>query len=213
MKGLRLAGFTLVIFLALGVASVYANSSEGSVGLPILGTSGAPALAAPSLFSGVFSVLYADGTPVVLESNRVTFDLCNDSNCGTVTAVLQQTAPGIYAYSFTPPSLTGIVTIYVKAYALADDNGRIFPQIDTSIGTYYFAPSTSTATSSSVPPATNPPPAPPAPVGPPLTSQAVNSQTNQATLTRTGSSPIQPLLIVLSLLAVAGSLLTVWKRQ
>lgn len=209
MKG-RLTGLTLVIFLALGVASVYANTSEGAVGDPILGTSGVPALAAPSLFGGVFSVLYADGTPVVLESNRVTFDLCNDNSCGTVTAILQQTAPGIYAYSFTPPSLTGIVTIYVKAYALADDNGRIFPQIDTSIGTYYYVPSTSTG--SSVPPATSPPPAPITAVAPRLTTQAVNSQPTQTSQT-TESSPVQPLLIVLSVLAVAGSLLTVSKRQ
>jgi hypothetical protein len=200
------------MFLAMGVVSVYAaggNTGEGTVGLPILGTTGAPALAAPSLFTGVMSVLYADGTPVVLESNSVSMDLCNDSSCTTLTATLKQTAPGIYSYSFKAPSLTGTVTIYVKAYALADDSGRIFPQIDTSIGTYYNAPSTTT--SSSVPPATST--AARTPVAPPLTSQAVNAQPTQTSQPTTQASPIEPLLTVLSALAVAGSLLVVSERH
>jgi hypothetical protein len=179
------------------------------VGLPILGTTGAPALAAPSLFSGVISVLYADGTPVVLESNRVTLNVCNGSGCQTLTATLRQTSPGTYTYSFTPPSLTGTVTIYIKAYALADDNGRIFPQVDTSIGTYAYTPST---TSSSVPPATSAPPAG-TPVAPPLSSQAVNAQPTQTTQPTTQASPIEPLLIILSALAVAGSILVFSKRH
>jgi len=198
------------MFLALGVASVYANTGEANVGLPILGTTGSPALGAPSLYSGVISVLYADGTPVVLESNTVTLLLCSGGCDGvaTVTATLRQTSPGTYTYSFTPPSsVTGTVTIYVKAYALADDNGKIFPQVDTTIGTYAYAPSTMTG--SSVPPATSPPPAG-TPVAPPLTSQAVNTQPTQPA---TQASPIEPLLIILSALAVAGSLLTVWKRH
>ena len=197
------------MFLALGVVSVYANTGEGTVGLPILGTTGAPALAAPSLFSGVISVLYADGTPVVLESNRVTLNVCNGSGCQTLTATLRQTSPGTYTYSFTPPSLTGTVTIYIKAYALADDNGRIFPQVDTSIGTYAYTPST---TSSSVPPATSAPPAG-TPVAPPLSSQAVNAQPTQTTQPTTQASPIEPLLIILSALAVAGSILVFSKRH
>jgi len=206
MKGLRLVACALVMFLALGVASVYANTGEANLGLPILGTTGAPALAAPSLFSGIISVLYADGTPVVLESNRVALDICSATSCVTVTATLKQTAPGTYSYSFTPPSLTGTVTIYVKAYALADDNGKIFPQVDTSIGSYAYTPST---TSSSVPPATSLPPAG-TPVAPSLSSQAVNTQPTQTT---TQASPIEPLLIILSALAVAGSLLVVSKRH
>jgi len=214
MKYLQLLGVMLVVFLALGVGSVYANTSEGTVGVPILGTTGSPALAAPSLYSGVISVLYADGTPVVLESNRVGMNLCNGSSCGTVDALLKQTSPGTYTYSFTPPSLTGTVTIYIKAYALADDNGRIFPQIDTSIGTYAYAPSTTT--SSSVPPVTSQPPAG-TPVAPPLapqiTSQAVNSQPTQTAQPTAQASPVEPLLIILSALAVAGSLLVVSKRH
>jgi len=207
MKGLQLLGILLVMFLALGVGSVYANTGEGSVGLPILGTTGAPALAAPSLFSGAISVLYADGTPVVLQTNLVALDLCNANSCSKVSATLMQTAPGSYTYSFTPPSLTGTITIYVRAYALADDNGKIFPQVDTAIGTYAFAPSPSTATGSSVPPAAG------TPAIPPLTSQAVNAQPTQTTQPTTEASPIEPLLITLSALAVAGSLLTVSKRH
>ena len=214
MKGLRVLALMFAMFLVLGVGSVYANTSEGTVGLPILGTTGAPALGAPSLFSGVITVLYADGTPVVLETNTVSLLLCN-SGCTldpVVTATLKQTAPGTYTYSFTPPSsLAGTVTIYIKAYALADDNGRIFPQVDTSIGTYAYAPST---TSSSVPPATSAPPAG-TPVAPPLSTQAVNTNPTAQPMTRQTSqaSPIEPLLIVLSALAVAGSILVASKRH
>ncbi|HXX72944.1 MAG TPA: hypothetical protein VEI80_04550 [Candidatus Acidoferrales bacterium] len=209
MKGARLVAFAIVMFLTLGVGSVYANTGEANLGLPILGTTGVPALAAPSLFSGVISVLYADGTPVVLESNRVTLDICSASSCITVPATLKQTAPGTYTYSFTPPSLTGTVTIYIKAYALADDNGKIFPQVDTSIGSYAYTPST---TSSTVPPATSLPSAG-TPVTPRLTTQAVNAQPTQASQPTPQASPIEPLLIILSSLAVAGSLLVVSKRH
>jgi len=198
MKSLRLVAVTLVMFLALGIASVYANP-DGNLGLPILGTTGAPALAAPSLFSGAISVLYADGTPVVLETNQINLNLCNTS-CVTVTASLKQTAPGTYTYSFTPPTaMTGTVTIYIQANGLADDNGRVFPSVDTSIGTYAFAPSTTTGTSAS--PAGTPLPS--------LTRQAVN--TSQTPTTQ--ASPVEALLLTLSALTVAGCLLVIPKRH
>lgn len=203
MKGIRVAAVALVMFLALGVASVYANP-DGNLGLPILGTTGAPALAAPSLFSGAISVLYADGTPVVLETNQITLNVCT-SSCMPVTASLKQTAPGTYTYSFTPPtSLAGTVTIYIKAYGLADDNGRIFPSVDTSIGTYAFTPSTS---GTSQQPATSAPPAG-TPVAP-LTREAVNTTPSQPTTT----SPVEALLLTLSALTVVGSLLVIPKRH
>jgi len=210
MKSLRLVAVAFVILLALGVGSVYAGGGgdgEADIGLPILGTTGVPALSAPSLFSGVISVLYADGTPVVLESNTVVLDLCNGSSCSTVVAWLKQTAPGTYAYSFTPPSVSGTVTIYIKAYALADDNGRIFPQVDTSIGSYAYTPSTSSSSSvPGIPPAAGTP-------APPLTSQAINTQPTQTSQLVTGPSPVEPLLIVLSALAIAGSILVASKRH
>jgi len=213
----------LVMFLASGVALVYANSTgEGNLGLPILGTTGAPALAAPSLFSGALSVLYADGTPVVLQTNQVTFNLCTASNststvptnptptynnatsCVTVRATLKQTSPGSYTYSFTPPtSLTGTVTIYIKANALADDNGRIFPSVDTSIGTYAFAPSTTAATGQpgiSAPLAGTP--------LAPIANQAVNTSRSPPNAT-----PVEALLFTLSALTVAGCLLIIPKRR
>ena len=197
-----LLGISIVLFLALGVASVYANP-DGNLGLPILGTTGVPALAAPSLFSGVITVLHADGTPVVLETNVMDLDLCSASSCTSVTATLKQTAPGTFTYSFTPPSLTGTVTIYVKANALADDNGRVFPSVDTSIGTYAYAPSTTMGSSVPSAPAGNPS------IAPALSRQAVN--TNPASTV--GPSPLEPLLVVLSVLAVAGSLLVFSKRH
>ncbi len=193
------------MLLTLGVTSVYANTAEGTVALPILGTTGAPALAAPSLFSGAISVLYADGTPAVLSTNQVTLNVCNTS-CVTVTATLKQTAPGTYTYSFTPPtSLTGTVTIYIKAYGLADDNGRIFPSVDTSIGTYAYAPSTTTGTSAPIG-TTNAPPAG-TPVSP-LTQQAVDT-----VQTPTQTFPIAALLAVLSAFALAGCLLILPSRH
>jgi hypothetical protein len=203
MKGLRLAALMLTIFLALGVVSVYASGTgEGILSPPILSTSGAPALLSPSLFSGAISVIYADGTPVVLSTNHVILDLCNTS-CVKVTATLTQTAPGAYTYSFTPPtSLTGTVTIYIEAYGLADDNGRMFPSIDTSVGTYAFAPSTTGTLQqpgTSVYPGT-----PPAP----LTGQAVSTSQSQPT----ASSPVEALLLTLTALTVAGSLLVISKR-
>jgi hypothetical protein len=205
MKGVRVALVVLTMFFALGVGSVYANTGEGNVGLPILSTTGAPALAAPSLFSGALSVIYADGTPVVLETNQVPLSLCN-SSCQTVTATLKQTAPGTYTYSFTPPtSLTGTVTIYIKAYGLADDNGRIFPSVDTSIGTYSFSPSTTTAQSAPV--GTTNAPLAGTPVSR-LTSQAVNP-----VQTPTQTFPIGALLAVLSVLALAGCLLILPSRH
>jgi len=196
----------VAVFLALTVASVYANSSgEGNLGLPILGTTGSPALASPSLFSGAISVLYADGTPVVLETNQVTLNLCNTS-CVTVTASLKQTFPGSYTYSFTPPaSLTGAVTIYIKAYALADDNGRIFPSVDTQIGTYAFAPATTTGTSQQPETSASPGGTPLAP----LTRQAVNTGQGPSSTAPLGVE----LLVVLSALAVAGCLLVIPKRH
>ncbi len=204
MKSLGLAVVLFAMLLTLGVVSVYANTGEGTVGLPILGTTGAPALAAPSLYSGAISVLYADGTPVVLSTNQVTLNVCNTS-CVTVTASLKQTAPGTYTYSFTPPtSLAGTVTIYIQAYGLADDNGRIFPSVDTSIGTYAFAPSTS---GTSQQPGTSVPPAG-TPVAP-LTHQAVNTSQSQPTAT----SPVVALLLMLTALTVAGSLLVIPRRH
>jgi len=234
----------LVMVLATGIASVYANTGEGTIGDPILGTTGAPALAAgaPPFFSGAISVLYADGTPVVLETNRLALDLCgsfnynntrtttttvilttsttwsnSSSSCTTVSATLNQTAPGVYTYSFTPPSwLTGTITIYVKAYALADDNGRIFPQVDTSIGAYAYtrAPTTgsSVPSNSSLPAAGTPPLTSQAVNAQPVKAQSIPAQPTAATQPVTGASPIVPLLITLSVLAVAGSLLTVSKR-
>jgi hypothetical protein len=201
MKILRFAPVIVLLFFSLSVASVFANS-EYPISIPILGTTGAPALGASGLFSGVMAVLYADGTPVVLSTNHVTLNLCTTS-CTTVTVTLEQTAPGTYTYTFTPPTtLSGTITIYVQAENLADDNGRLFPSVDTSIGTYAYTPTTTTGTSAPVVPTTPNM----APTDKSLTyhiRQAVNmSQTPTAPTSLTES-----LLAVLSALAVAGCLL------
>ncbi len=206
MKILRFAPLIVLLFFSLSVASVFANS-EYTISIPILGTTGAPALGASGLFSGVMAVLYVDGSPVVLSTNHVTLDLCTTS-CTTVITTLTQTAPGTYTYTFTPPTtLTGTITIYVSALNLADDNGRLFPSVDTSIGTYAYTPTKTTGTSAPVVPTT-----PMAPTDKSLTQhvrQAVNtSQTPTAPTSLTES-----LLAVLSALAVAGCLLFLAPRH
>jgi len=194
MRPVRLLALVAVVLLALPVGSVFAAGYQVSV--PILGTSGAPALASPSLFSGVLTVLYADGAPVVLSSNKVTFNVCS-TTCDNVDAKLKQTSPGTYAYTLTPPSLSGTVTIYVKAGSLADDNGRIFPSVDTQIGTY-ASPSTSSA-SSNVPAAQSLPGSPVSPESNQLTRQAVAESPAKQ---QTPFMQVVLALVVLSLVAV-----------
>ena len=198
MKRLQYVPLLFMMFLSLGVASVFGNGY--TVGTPILGTTGAPALGAPSLYSGVITVLYADGATVVLSSNHVNLELCS-TTCVTVTTTLKQTSPGTYSYSFTPPSLTGTVTIYVQSGSLADDNGRIFPSVNTQIGTY-ASPTTPQSSSASLP-GTAPNQAKPANE----VDQAVQAaHTTQA-------SPILGVVAVLSALAVAACLiLRPWRR-
>lgn len=207
MKGLRVAPIFIVMFFALSVVSVYANGSGYTFGLPILGTTGAPALASPSLFSGAITVLYADGTPVVLQNtNHITLDLCT-STCATVSATLKQTSPGTYTYTFTPPSLTGTVTISIGAETLADDNGRVFPSVNTQIGTYVFTPSTTTGTSAPVDQARAT--AQPAATPTPEMRQAVPA--TQVPVVQT--SLVEELLVALSALAGLGLYLVLPSRH
>jgi hypothetical protein len=202
MKRLQYVPLLFLIFLSLGVASVFGNGY--TVGVPILGTTGSPALASPSVYSGVITVLYADGTTVVLSANHVNLELCS-TTCVTVATTLKQTSPGTYSYTFTPPSLSGTITIYVQAGNLADDNGRIFPSVNTQIGTY-VSPTTGSlsATGTSHPslPATAPNQVKPANE----IDQAVQAaHTTQA-------SPILGIVAVLSALVVAAcSVLRPWR--
>ena len=172
------------------------SNGEGNIALPSLGIGDPPALASPTMISGVVTIHYADGSAAVLSTNQVTLNLCAAS-CVSVTATLKQTSTGTYTYTFTPPSLTGTVTIYIAAGSLVDEWGRILPSVDTQIGTYTPATPTTTGTSQqerSAPPAGTPPP--------PLTNQAVNTNQIQPTAT-----PVNALLPTLSALTVAGSLL------
>lgn len=189
-----------VLFLVTSIGSVYAAGY--AVSQPLLGTTGAPALApgttgAPPLFSGAISVLYADGRPVTLSSNKVTLLLCA-SSCINVDAILTQTAPGIYTYSFPPASLSGTLTIYVPAGNLADDNGKIFPSVNTQIGAYATPapgmPSQTIPTNQAQPQAL--PSAPMQPSG--LTHEAVTQETPTQS-----SSPILAVAVALSVLFLA----------
>jgi hypothetical protein len=156
LHGIRFLPILAVLLIGTTVASVFAQQYAARV--PILGTSGAPALSG-NQFTGILTVLYADGMPVVLGSNKAALQLCA-SSCITLDVNLKQTAPGTYAYSFTPPSsLNGTIAITVLAGALADDNGRLFPSVDTQVGTYATPGLSSSALGQALP--ANPPPAQP----------------------------------------------------
>jgi hypothetical protein len=204
MKAVRIFPLLAILFLSMGVASVFASGY--TVGVPILGTTGAPALTS-SMFSGEISVLYADGLPVVLSSYHLTFELCA-STCMSVNTILKQLSPGVYAYTFIPPTtLTGIVTIYVTSGSLADDNGKIFPSVDTQVGTYAL-PSSS---ASSVPSDQNnlaPPPAVPSAEIQKAVNQtpALPQQASQQT------SPAIGVLSILSLLVAVGLVIVLTRR-
>ena len=219
MRLVRVVPVLAIMFFSFSVASVFAD--EYTVAVPLLGTTSPPVLAAPTFrggappnaapsnaMCGLLRVVYADGRPVVLSTNLVTLSLCTIS-CVSVSAKLRQTTPGTYAYTFTPPaSLTGTVEVYILAGRLADDNGKIFPSVNTQIGTYDYSPSTTLGTSTPIA-AISPPPA-----GTPvnqlnqLTRQAVNT-----VQTPTQTFPIQELLAVLSALSLAGCLLILPTRH
>lgn len=200
MRTARLMVSLVALMITLSLASVY--GAGYTVAVPILGTSGSPALSG-NLFTGVITVLYADGMPVLLGSNSVTLYLCSNSTsiqpmipqntgCWTIRTTLKETAPGTYAYSFFPPTtLAGMVTITVAAGSLADDNGRVFPSVDTQVATYAAPPLTST----SAPPSAEALPAS-APLATGVTRDAVE------TIQPAQSSPV-PVAVALAVLTLA----------
>jgi hypothetical protein len=187
------------------IGSVFAAGY--TVNVPLLGTSGAPALSGTQ-FTGIITVLYADGMPVVLESNRANLQLCVIS-CIVEPVTLKQTAPGTYAYSFTPPSsLNGTITITVLAGSLADDNGRIFPSVNTQIGTY----ATPGLTSSSAP--ANAPPGQALPASPmPQSNNVVGQAVSIPQQPSQDSTTVEVVLAVTTILLVAGALLILPSRR
>jgi hypothetical protein len=199
MQAVRLFAMVAVIMFMLPIASVFGAGYQ--ISDPILGTSGngAPALGAPSLFSGVFTAIYADGAPVVLSSNKVNFYICS-TNCIWVPANLKQTAPGTYSYTFTPPSLSGTVTIFVYKGSLADDNGRIFPSVTTQIGTYASPTSTSLSTPPSI-----------ASGGQPLPASSIYPESSQLTRQAVATSPVpqRPPIVEVALTLILLSLVGV----
>ena len=176
-------------------------TGEGNVGSPDPSIGDPPALASPNLISGAISIVYGDGSPMVLSTSQVTLTLCAAS-CVSVPATLKQTGPGRYTYTFTPPSLTGTITVYLPAQSLADEWGRIFPSIDTQIGTYANTPTTTTGSTTAVATTTGTTAAVASTAVNPLTGQAVNTINPQ-----TQTFPIEEFLAVLIVLALAGVLL------
>lgn len=206
MRIVRYGALGLLLF-SLSLACVFGKGYQISV--PILGTSGAPALASPTLFEGIITVLYADGSPVVLGSDQVYLNLCSSTGaCINVVSTLKPTAPGAYSYSFTPPtSLTGVVTVFVQSGSLEDDNGRIFPSVDTQIASY--GSPTITSSSASVSQPQPDPPAAPQPASnqqPDLTRQAVPIQ-------RTQQSPIFSIALALTVVVMAAAGLLILPRR
>jgi len=216
----------VIILMSLSLVSVYGQGyppSPSITKVPLLGTSGAPALAGND-YAGLITVLYADGQPVVLGSTKAYLAICSVTNssltgggsyvaeqmnrtgCVSIETTLKQTAPGTYAYSFPIPALSGLVGIYVQAGGLADDNGRIFPSVDTQIGAY-AAPTSSSSSA----PAEESHPGTPVPQqsnldAQPLTRQAVAAQP-------AGQSPIFTVAIALGVLGLAGIGLLIAPRR
>jgi len=208
MKAAHVLPLLVMVTLAASMVSVYGNAYTPDI--PILGTTGTPALAAPSLFSGLLTVNYANRQPVVLATDQVTLQLCSATSCTPVTATLTLQSPGIYSYSFTPPSgLTGTVTIYVGAGTLADDNGKIFPSVNTAIGTY-SAPSSNLAS----PVAETPTPGSPASLTPQTQPQDVVKQAVNVSQLQLGqTTPVWTVVAALIVLLAAGFLLVIPRRH
>lgn len=188
-----------MILIASTFASVYASGGYSPT-QPLLGTTGgAPALTGAA-YTGVLTVLYADGSPVVLESDKVTLQLCA-SSCISQEVTLKQTAPGTYAYSFTPPSsLTGTITITVDAGSLADDNGRIFPSVNTQVGTYATPSLTGQATQPALP-------------AYPVAQQSMNGNEAVALPQSAQESPAVIVVTIIGVLVTAGALLILPRRR
>jgi len=176
-------------------------TGEGNVGSPSPSIGDPPALASPNLISGSISIVYGDGSPTVLSTNHVTLTLCSVS-CISVPATLKQTAPGRYTYTFTPPPLTGTITVYLPAESLNDQWGRIFPSLDTQIGTYTNTPTSTSASTTAVATMTGTTEAVANTAVNPLTGQAVNTISPQ-----TQTFPLEEFVAVLIVLALSGVLL------
>jgi hypothetical protein len=144
MRVYRVAPIALIMFLTLGVASVFASGSANGYGTPKIGTNFFACLGCGvnGIMAVSFSALYPNGAPAWLGSNHANLKLCT-SWCVSISVTVWQISPepGYYGCSFVmPKSLTGTVTIYVTAGSLSDDFGRMFPSVDTPIGTYAYSP-------------------------------------------------------------------------
>jgi hypothetical protein len=196
------------LLFSLSIASVFAAGY--SVSVPIIGATGPAAIGSPPpngsppLVTGTVTLQYADGAPVVITVGSLPLWLCSGSSCTNLNAYLSQVSPGTYDYSFPMPSVTGAVTIMIRAYSLADDNGIQFPSVDTQIGSYVSAPaSTSTSgktASQTLPPTSNPDSAPNVP---PQQSSSLFSEAVSTTPEPSHESPVFQILVVLTLLGLA----------
>lgn len=136
---LRIVHLLTVLGVLLFTTSIISVFAAYSVGPPIIGSKGAPALnghSSPSQYAGIFTVTYANGRPVDLSLSQTYLRVCG-STCVSVVATITQTAPGTYAYSYVDPSLEGTLTVEVPADSLVDDNGKPFPSVDTQVGAYF----------------------------------------------------------------------------
>ena len=133
-----------ILLLAVSLSSFsvfvagYDPGGDPHQSTPIVKVAGAPAINATlgNETAGVFSLLYPNGVPVVLNNVQVNLRVCS-STCTLVLATLTETAPGIFSYSFPLPSLAGAVTIILPAGSLTDSYGRLAPRVDTVIGSYF----------------------------------------------------------------------------
>jgi len=214
MKAIRLAAALSLIVFAMSIGSVFANGY--STGVPIIGTIGPAAIGAPALnggtppISGSLFFQYADGSPVYLADNIVTLQICTTTICENVQATMSRISAGEYSYSFPhPQSISGAVTIIVPAYALADQNGKQFPSVETVVGSYSYGSSPTAST----PQPTASQTTPPLPMMAQQSAQLYNQAVSQPQTANQGSIVVQAgITAVVLVLAASGLLILPRKR-
>jgi len=214
MKTIRLAAILSLLLFAMSIASVFANGY--STGVPIIGTIGPAAIGAPSLnggtppISGSLFFQYADGSPVYLADNIVTLQICTATICENVQATMNRISSGEYSYSFPhPQSISGAVTIIVPAYALADQNGKQFPSVETVVGSYSYSYGNLPTTT---PPATSQPATLPLPLMAQQSTQLYNQAVSQPQPNQ-GSVVLQAGITVVVLVLTAGGLFILPRKR
>jgi len=195
---------------ALMITSVYAYPTDGGPGPNI--TIGSPPAAAialnQTLLAGGITFTYPNGQAVVLSpGTSIQLQVCGtNGGCQTVTATLDNTAPGHYTYNMNfPTGVYGAVTVTILANSVQDSYGQYLPAVNTVIGSMVLAaPSSSSAQFQAQ--INQPSPnteAPPQSSGT-LVQMVAQQLPSQDAISTVGYATASTVLAVISALAIAG---------